>query len=108
MPEGRPSERLFRNTGRAGQHAELPRAVPRGARMDRSDRVVRRPPPIASSSTGTAYRPILNPYQRGRRTMNQLTFENPVFVSYAIAAALMIVKMMSQAWITIFRMVKVN
>jgi glutathione S-transferase len=40
--------------------------------------------------------------------MNQLTFENPVFVSYAIAAALMIVKMMSQAWITIFRMVKVN
>ena len=40
--------------------------------------------------------------------MNLLTFDNPVFRYYAIAAALMIVKMMSQGWITIFRMLKVK
>jgi glutathione S-transferase len=40
--------------------------------------------------------------------MNMLTFENPVFRWYAIAAAIMIVKMMSQGWITVFRMIKVN
>jgi glutathione S-transferase len=42
------------------------------------------------------------------RTMNQLTFENPVFASYALAAGLLILKMMSQGWITVFRMIKVN
>jgi|SRR5271166_1505697 len=40
--------------------------------------------------------------------MNLLTFENPVFSCYALAAALLIVKMMSQGWITVFRMFKVN
>ena len=40
--------------------------------------------------------------------MNLLTFDNPVFRYYAIAAALMIVKMMSQGWITVFRMIKVK
>ena len=40
--------------------------------------------------------------------MNLLTFDNPVFRYYAIAAALMIVKMMSQGWITIFRMITVK
>jgi glutathione S-transferase len=40
--------------------------------------------------------------------MNLLTFDNPVFRWYAVAAAIMIVKMMSQAWITVFRMLKVN
>jgi glutathione S-transferase len=40
--------------------------------------------------------------------LNQLTFENPVFSCYALAAALLIVKMMSQGWITVFRMFKVN
>jgi glutathione S-transferase len=40
--------------------------------------------------------------------MNLLTFENSVFRWYAIAAAIMIVKMMSQGWITVFRMIKVN
>ena len=34
--------------------------------------------------------------------MNLLTFDNPVFRHYAIAAALMILKMMSQGWITVF------
>lgn len=40
--------------------------------------------------------------------MNLLTFENPVFRWYAAAAAMMIVKMMSQAWITVFRMIAAN
>jgi glutathione S-transferase len=40
--------------------------------------------------------------------MSQLTFDNAAFRWYAIAAAIMIVKMMSQAWITVFRMLKVN
>jgi len=40
--------------------------------------------------------------------MSLLTFDNPVFRYFAIAAALMIVKMMSQGWITVFRMMKVN
>ena len=40
--------------------------------------------------------------------MNPLTFDNPVFRYYAIAAALMIVKMMSQGWITVFRMITVK
>ena len=40
--------------------------------------------------------------------MNLLTFDNPAFRYFAVAAVLMIVKMMSQGWITVFRMVKVN
>jgi glutathione S-transferase len=40
--------------------------------------------------------------------MSLLTFDNPVFRYYALAAALMILKMMSQGWITVFRMIKVN
>jgi len=37
-----------------------------------------------------------------------LTLEDPLFRVYAIAAAIMIVKMASQAWITIYRMTKVK
>ena len=37
-----------------------------------------------------------------------MTFENPVFVTYVIAATLMIIKMMGQGWITVFRMMKVG
>ena len=40
--------------------------------------------------------------------MNLLTFGNPVFSCYALAATLLIIKMMSQGWITVFRMVKVD
>src|SRR5262245_36980213 len=40
--------------------------------------------------------------------MSLLAFENPVFRWYALAAAILIVKMMSQGWITVFRMLKVN
>jgi uncharacterized MAPEG superfamily protein len=40
--------------------------------------------------------------------MSLLTFDNPVFRYYAVAAAVMIVKMMSQGWITVYRMIRVN
>ncbi len=40
--------------------------------------------------------------------MNQLTMENPVFVTYMIAAAIMILKIMGQGWMTVFRMMKSN
>ena len=37
-----------------------------------------------------------------------MTFENPVFVTYVIAATLMILKVMGQGWITVFRMMKIG
>jgi uncharacterized MAPEG superfamily protein len=37
-----------------------------------------------------------------------MTFENPVFVTYVIAATLMILKLMGQGWITVARMMKVG
>ena len=37
-----------------------------------------------------------------------MTFENPIFVTYVIAATLMIIKLMGQGWITVFRMMKVG
>jgi len=40
--------------------------------------------------------------------MNQLTMGNPVFVTYMITAALMILKIMGQGWMTVYRMLKVN
>ena len=38
--------------------------------------------------------------------MSLLTFDNAVFRYFVIAAALLIVKMMSQGWMTVFRMIK--
>ena len=38
--------------------------------------------------------------------MTALTMENPVFVTYTIAAAIMILKLMGQGWMTVFRMLK--
>ncbi|CUH68620.1 MAPEG family protein [Thalassovita gelatinovora] len=38
--------------------------------------------------------------------MDNLTPENPVFVTYAIAAALMVLKLMGQGWMTVYRMMK--
>jgi glutathione S-transferase len=35
-----------------------------------------------------------------------MTLQNPVFATYAVAATLMILKLMLQGWITVFRMVK--
>jgi glutathione S-transferase len=40
--------------------------------------------------------------------MTALSFENPVFRVYAVAAGILILKMASQSWITVYRMLKVN
>jgi glutathione S-transferase len=40
--------------------------------------------------------------------MSSLTMENPVFTTYMIAAALMILKIMGQGWVTVYRMLKVD
>ena len=37
-----------------------------------------------------------------------LTFENPVFRTYALAATIMLLKLMLQPWITVVRMMKVH
>jgi glutathione S-transferase len=38
--------------------------------------------------------------------MTVLTMENPVFVTYMIAAAIMILKILGQGWMTVYRMLK--
>lgn len=38
--------------------------------------------------------------------MSALTLENPVFATYVIAAALMVLKIMGQGWMTVYRMLK--
>lgn len=38
--------------------------------------------------------------------MNLFTVENPVFVTYMIAAAIMVLKIMGQGWMTVYRMLK--
>lgn len=40
--------------------------------------------------------------------MTTLSMENPVFVTYMIAAAIMILKLMGQGWMTVFRMIKAD
>lgn len=40
--------------------------------------------------------------------MSALSLENPVFVTYMIAAALMVLKLMGQGWMTVYRMLKVS
>ncbi len=40
--------------------------------------------------------------------MTALTIDNPVFVTYMIAAAIMILKLMGQGWMTVYRMLKIN
>jgi uncharacterized MAPEG superfamily protein len=37
-----------------------------------------------------------------------MMLENPIFVTYVIAATLMIIKMMGQGWITVARMMKIG
>ncbi len=37
-----------------------------------------------------------------------MTFEDPVFVTYVVAATLMILKLMGQGWITVYRMMKIG
>jgi len=38
--------------------------------------------------------------------MTTFSMENPVFVTYTIAASIMILKIMGQGWMTVFRMLK--
>ena len=38
--------------------------------------------------------------------MTLLTTQNPVFITYMIAAAIMILKIMGQGWMTVYRMLK--
>ena len=38
--------------------------------------------------------------------MTALSMDNPVFITYAIAASLMVLKIMGQGWITVYRMIK--
>lgn len=40
--------------------------------------------------------------------MSQFALENPVFGTYVIAAALMVLKVMMQGWMTVYRMMKSN
>jgi glutathione S-transferase len=40
--------------------------------------------------------------------MDDLGLENPVFAAYAIAATLMILKVVSMSWLTVFRMMRVK
>lgn len=40
--------------------------------------------------------------------MENLSFENPVFVVYAVASSLFVLKVMGQGWMTVYRMLKVN
>ncbi len=40
--------------------------------------------------------------------MDVLSTENPVFVTYMIAAAIMILKIMGQGWMTVYRMLKID
>ena len=38
--------------------------------------------------------------------MTDLTMENPVFITYMIAASIMILKILGQGWMTVYRMLK--
>lgn len=40
--------------------------------------------------------------------MDQISLENPVFVAYAIASAVMVLKIMGQGGMTVYRMIKSN
>lgn len=40
--------------------------------------------------------------------MTALSMENPVFVIYMIASAIMILKIMGQGWMTVYRMLKID
>ena len=40
--------------------------------------------------------------------MDQLTFSNPLFVTYAIASSLLVLKAAAMSWLTVYRMVRAN
>ena len=41
-------------------------------------------------------------------TSNLLSFDNPVFYTYALTASIMVLKLMLQPWMTVYRMMSVN
>lgn len=47
-----------------------------------------------------------NAVWKGEKILNSFTLQNPVFATYAIAAAIMILKVMGQGWMTVYRMLK--
>lgn len=40
--------------------------------------------------------------------MDKLSLQNPVFATYMVAAALMILKAVGMSWLTVYRMMKVR
>lgn len=40
--------------------------------------------------------------------MDLMRFDNPVFAAYAVAALLMVLKVVAMSWLTVYRMMKVN
>ncbi|MEJ2375113.1 MAG: MAPEG family protein [Pseudolabrys sp.] len=40
--------------------------------------------------------------------MTLLSTENPIFVTYMIAASIMVLKLMGQGWMTVYRMLRVD
>ena len=40
--------------------------------------------------------------------MNELSMQNPLFATYAVAATLMILKAVAMSWLTVVRMMQVN
>jgi glutathione S-transferase len=44
----------------------------------------------------------------GGNAMSALTMQNPVFVTFMITAAIMILKIMGQGWMTVYRMLKIE
>jgi glutathione S-transferase len=40
--------------------------------------------------------------------MQEIGFENPILVTYAVASALMVLKVMGQGWMTVYRMLRSN
>jgi len=40
--------------------------------------------------------------------MQEIGFESPIFVTYAVASALMVLKVMGQGWMTVYRMLRSN
>jgi glutathione S-transferase len=42
------------------------------------------------------------------KSMDKLSFQNPLFATYVIAATLMILKAVSMTWLTVARMIKIN
>jgi len=48
----------------------------------------------------------LGPFWNKGKTMTAFSVENPVFMTYMIASSIMILKIMGQGWMTVYRMLK--